>query len=148
LDAPEQRHIDDVISNYKFLREFSPQSLGKLIKLTALGKEFKDILGPDLNDLFNQIWDKELTATMKEDIDTAMSIVYKTKYATKEPTDEEEKKELSIVVKRYFEAKFKQLRKDPRIIVVFNGIEGILDRLSDFVMLAADVTLSLTEGLD
>jgi hypothetical protein len=142
LKAPEQRHIDAIIGYYKLLQE-DPKLLGKMINLAAKGKEITDELGLDLHKLFGQVRNKELTATMSEDIDAAMLSYYQ----TKNPSDKDAEKELLFISKRYLDQKAEQLRKDPRIITAFAGKKALLDKVLDFAVSSVDIAQSLSDDI-
>lgn len=144
LDAPQQEHLDSVISNYKLIYSMNPKILYKIVNLTAKSKEIKDEVGPDLHKIFTQVWEKELTANMKNELDDVMATIHQTKTLT----EKGDKDEIVILVKRYIEKKIQELKKDPRILSAFAGKEELLDKLLNFVVSAMGAVESIAEDFD
>ena len=129
LLEPDQKHIDYVINLYRALKEENPEVYRNLLLITAEGTEVRELLGKELHDRFNQVWE-ELTADFKSRMDGAIMVEQKTGEIL---SDYEAKQKTKMLMERYLEEKIQQFRKDPRILTAFAGKEALLEKALDFV---------------
>src|SRR5467141_1911924 len=78
LDEPEQRHYDKIFNVYRFLRQFEPEKIERIIKIAAKEKELKDEMGIELYKVFNQVWE-QLIQGYENKIDEAVKQITATK---------------------------------------------------------------------
>lgn len=138
LDAPEQRHIDEVLDFYRLAHSVDPKFLSQLIVVTAKIKDIKDELGHELYALYSQVWE-ELVISMKTDIADAMAGV-------NHPA-KNSKKQRASVIKNYFDEKAEELKKNPRILSDFSGKEALLDKMISYTVCAYSIIESFATQL-
>lgn len=127
LEKPEQKHYEDIFSEYKLLRAFEPELLEKLLILGAEGSEIKHEMGSDLYEIFSNV-QEELTSIGKEKLINALEQIKKTKNLSLEELNQE----IANLNNSYLKIKGEEIKNDPRIKSAFNGKERLLDNAISF----------------